>query len=176
VTALQDQYALPGWQIGQTWRIRLPFTEPPITANEARSKVAFWAQAKAKKEVAEAVLACVKAARVPPMERVAATLTWYAPDFIPRDPDGLYVMLKAVMDALTPPRAAIPKGTPTKTGTPRKKDQAAKLGAGIIRDDNALYVESVTCRILLGQADARVELELVPLAPLPPRPKAQRKR
>lgn len=148
-------------------RLRLPFTVPPVTANEARS--GHWGgQAREKKRVAQAVMAVVRQARVPALERIEFELIWYAPDFGTRDPDGLGVMGKAVLDALTPPRPAIPKGAPTAAGTPRKKPQAAKIGVGIIPDDNAQYVESVTYRILLGQADPRIEMVLRPLPGMPP--------
>lgn len=146
--------------------LRLPFTVPPVTANEVRQ--AHWTiQARAKIEVAEAVVEAARAAGVPPLERVAITLVWFAPDNGVRDCDGLYPMLKAAIDALTPARPAIPKGTPTRTGTPRKKAQAAKLGVGILPDDRAEIVESTTTRIVQADPDPRIELWLQPLPALP---------
>lgn len=145
--------------------LRLPFTRPPVTANEARGgQAAHWSkQNRAKREVAHAVVTVVRQARVPHLDRVAITLTWYAPDHHERDCDGLYPMLKAVIDALTPPQPAIPKGAPTKAGTPRKQPKAAKLGAGILDGDHAGIVESTTTRIVQGDADPRIELALHPL-------------
>lgn len=157
-----------------TYRVRLPFTAPPLTANDVR-QVHWTKQAGVKIEVAEAVVAAVTAAGIPPLPRCAITLEWYAPDYGTRDCDGMYPMLKAVVDALTPPRAAVAKGTPTKAGTPRKKAQAAKVGVGIIPDDNANYVASTTTAIVLGQPDPRIELLIDPLPPLPPRPTRPRR-
>jgi hypothetical protein len=155
--------------------IRLPFTRPPVTANEARGAAAHWTdQNTAKRTVAQAVLTLVRQARVPCLDRVAVTLTWYAPDYGTRDCDGLYPMLKAVLDALTPPQAAIPKGVLTKSGTPRQRPKAAKLGAGIIPDDHAGIVESTTTRIIQADPDPRIELTLHPLPALPPRPRRRR--
>lgn len=149
-------------------RLRLPFVRPPITANEARHAVHWGGQSTEKKRVAQAVMAVCRQARVPALERVAIEVTWFAPDFGVRDPDGLGPMGKAIIDALTPARPAIPKGAPTAAGTPRKVAQPAKIGAGIIPDDHAGYVESVTYRILLGQPDPRIELLLRPLPGMPP--------
>jgi hypothetical protein len=152
--------------------LRLPFTRPPVTANDARGHAAHWSsQNRAKREVARAVDAIVRQQRVPHLDRVAITLTWYAPDYLERDSDGLYPMLKAVIDALTPPEAAIPKGAPTKSGKPRERAKAAKLGAGILDGDHAGIVESTTTRIVQGDPDPRIELALHPLPPLPPRPR-----
>lgn len=162
-------------ELGVAYQVRLPFAAPPISANEARGAKAHWsAQRDAKRDVAQAVVACVRHARIPRLERCAVTLIWYAPDYGVRDADGMYLMLKAVLDALTPPQAPILAGTPTRAGTPRKKTRQAKLGAGIIRDDNAEVVPRTTTEILLGQSDPRIVLEIVPLPALPPRP-ARRK-
>lgn len=148
--------------------LRLPFARPPVTANEARNGTAHWRiQGKEKRTVEEAVVAVVQAAGIPHLDRCEIRLVWHAPGFIRRDCDGLYPMLKAVQDALTPPRAAIPKGTPTKRGTPRKTGQRAKVGAGIIDDDHAGIVIEASCRIEQGSADPRVELHLTALPPLP---------
>lgn len=149
------------------FRLRLPFVVPPITANDARRAAHWGGQAKEKKTVAHAVMAVVRQARVPMLERVEVELVWHAPDFGTRDPDGLGLMAKACLDALTPPRPAIPAGAPTKAGGKRKKAQAAKIGAGIIPDDNARYVEAVTLRILLGQPDPHIALILRPLPGMP---------
>ena len=149
--------------------LRLPFVAPPITANQARSASMHWAPEHAAKRLVEsAVIAVVKQARVPVLERVAITLTWYAPDYGRRDPDSLFPMLKAVIDALTPARPPKPKGSRTKAGKPREKSQPGKAGTGIIVDDHAGIVESTTTRILLGQPDPRIELRLDPLPGLPP--------
>lgn len=158
--------------------LRLPFARPPVTANEARSTAHWSKQHAAKVDVTEAVVRMIEADGVPPLDRVAVTLVWYSPDHGVRDCDGLYPMLKAVLDALTPPRPAIPKGAPTKAGTPRKKPQAAKLGAGIIPDDRAEIVASTTCRIVQADPDPRIELHLLALDPLegwaPPTPPTPR--
>lgn len=153
--------------------LRLPFDRPPILVNEGRN--GHWrARASSKQTVQAAVVAVIRHARVPQMDRMAVTITWHAPDYNVRDPDGLGEMLKACLDSCTPSRPAIAKGTPTQAGTPRKKAQAAKLGAGIIPDDNAVHVASVTMAIVLGSDDPRVELRLDPLPALPPRTKTAR--
>jgi hypothetical protein len=140
-----------------SWTIRLPFTEPPVSANDARR--GHWrGQWAAKITVEQAVATLVRAARVPVLERCAVELTWFVSDYGVRDDDGLYVMLKACRDALTPPRPGVPAGTLTKAGTPRKTAQRAKVGAGIIPDDNARYVESSRTAIVLGHPDPRMEL------------------
>jgi hypothetical protein len=158
-------------------RLRLPFVKPPITANEARHDAHWGGQAREKKVVAQAVMAVVRQARVPALERVAIELTWFAPDYGIRDPDGLaYPMGKAVIDALTPPRAAIPKGAPTKAGGRRKTALPAKIGAGIIPGDDARYVESVLYRIILADPDPRIELLLRPLPGMPPPPARKARR
>lgn len=141
----------------ESWTIRLPFTEPPVSANDARR--GHWrSQWAAKIEVEQAVAVLVRAARVPKLDRCALELTWYAPDYRVRDDDGLAILLKSVRDALTPPRPAVPAGTPTQAGTPRKKAQRAKIGAGIITDDSARYVESSRTAIVLGDPDPRIDL------------------
>lgn len=149
--------------------LRLPFTQPPVTANDARRAGHWSAHARPKRTVQEAVYVIARAERVPPMERVAVTLTWYRGDYGRCDPDGLAPMVKACIDALTPPRPALPKGSLTTAGTPRERAQAAKTGAGVLRDDDASVVESVTLRIVLGDPDPRVELHLLPLPPARPR-------
>ena len=149
--------------------IRLPYTSPPVSANQARSTAHWREQHRVKTAIAAAVVAAVRQAKTPTLQRVAVTLVWYAPDHKVRDCDGLYPMLKAVLDALTPPRPAIPPGARTLAGTPRKKPQAAKLGAGIIPDDRAEYVASTTTAIVQGADDPRLELHLQPLPALPAR-------
>lgn len=157
--------------------LRLPFTSPPVDANEARNgRANYHAQNRDKRTVAEAVVAVVRQARVPHLDRVMVHLVWHAPDYHVRDADGLGPMLKAVQDALTPPKDAILKGTPTAKGTPRKFTQRAKLGAGIIADDRASIVPTSATTIELGSDDPRIELHLYPLPPLPPRPPTPRRR
>lgn len=158
--------------------LRLPYTAPPVDANEARNGRGgnHYGQNRVKRDVAAAVVAVVKAARVPKLDRVIVQLVWHAPDYHVRDADGLAPMLKAVQDALTPPRDAIPKGAPTGAGTPRKKAQRAKLGAGVIVDDRASIVPTSATTIELGSDDPRIELHLYPLPPLPPRPPTPRRR
>lgn len=143
--------------------LRLPFTTPPLTTNEGRNGTGHWSgRAKAKKTVQDAVVAVGRAARVPAYHRVRVLLTWYAPDKGTRDPDGLSEMLKAVMDALTPPRPAVAAGTPTKAGGRRKKAQQAKTGLGIIPDDSARFVDLVAMRIVLDSPDPHIALRIEP--------------
>jgi hypothetical protein len=69
--------------------LRLPFTHPPLTANEARSRSNHWApQHRAKKEVEPAVIALCRHHKVPRFDRVAITLTWFVPDYQRRDCGG----------------------------------------------------------------------------------------
>ncbi|MDN5930794.1 MAG: hypothetical protein L0I24_06990, partial [Pseudonocardia sp.] len=130
-----------------------------MSTNDARR--GHWrSQWSAKIEVEQAVAVLVRAARVPKLDRCALDLTWYVRDYRVRDDDGLSVLLKSVRDALTPPRPAVPAGTPTQAGTPRKKAQRAKIGAGIIPDDSARYVASSTTAIVMGSDDPRIELTI----------------
>lgn len=143
----------------RSWTIRLPFVEPPVSTNDARR--GHWrSQWAAKIEVEHAVATCVRAAKVPPLERCALELTWYVPDYRVRDDDGLAVLFKAVRDALTPARPAVPAGTLTAAGTPRKRAQRAKQGAGIIPDDSARFVASSLTAIVMGSDDPRIELTI----------------
>lgn len=142
----------------QSWTLRLPFVKPPVSANDARDARHWGSQWAAKIAVEQAVVAVVKQAGIPPLPRCAVEVIWYAKDYGVRDDDGLYVMLKAARDALCPPKPAVPAGTLTKAGTPRKKAQRAKVGAGIIPDDSARYVESSRTAIVLGDPDPRIEL------------------
>jgi hypothetical protein len=137
---------------------RLPFTVPPMTANEARSGAGHWSkQSDAKKLVAEAVYTIVKAS--PPIvdgiTRCAATLTWYAPDYGRRDCGALSVMMKACLDALAPGRPAY---VTTRNG--KRKTVPATLGLGIIPDDSANVVVSETLAIVQGSADPRIVLRI----------------
>lgn len=144
----------------QSWTIRLPFTEPPVSTNDARAAKHWGSQWEAKIQVGQAVALLVRQAKVPPLPRCAVELIWYVPDYRVRDDDSLFVMLKAARDALTPARPAVPAGTPTKAGTPRKKAQRAKVGAGIVLDDSARYVASSTTAIVMGSDDPRIELTI----------------
>lgn len=156
--------------------LRLPFERPPLLTNEARSASGHWGEAAAKKIVAHAVVAVARKARVPALERVAITLTWYVIGYGVHDPDSLTTMAKAATDALTPPRPAVARGALTKSGGRRKKAQAAKLGVGIIPDDNARFVASSTVCVVLGATDQRVELRLDPLPGIViPPPRARRR-
>lgn len=141
----------------------LPFTAPPVTANEARNGTKGWRQqAAAKREVAAAVMAALVERRVQPMARVRFTLTWYAPDRGTRDPDGLFPMLKACIDACTPPRDPIPLSEPTKAGRERKRAHPGKAGVGIIADDHAGHVASCTTAIVLADPHPRIEFRIDP--------------
>lgn len=142
-----------------SWTLRLPFAEPPVSTNDARR--GHWrSQWSAKIDVEHAVTTLVRAAKVPPLERCALELTWHVRDYRVRDDDSLGVLLKAVRDALTPSRPAVPAGTLTGAGTPRKRAQRAKQGAGIIPDDSARYVASSTTAIVMGSDDPRIELTI----------------
>lgn len=144
----------------ESWTLRLPFSEPPVSANDARRAGHWGAQASAKIQVGQAVATLVRQAGIPVLPRCAVELTWYVADYRTRDDDGLFVMLKSARDALTPPRPAVPAGTPTQAGTPRRKAQRAKIGAGIITDDSARYIESSRTAIVLGDPDPRIELTI----------------
>lgn len=145
--------------------LRLPFTHPPLTMNEARSTVGHWSgEHDAKRTVQAAVANMLRSQRVPTIAgKIRVTLTWYVGDRRRVDPDSLGPMLKACLDGMTPYRPPILKGSRTRAGTARKKAQAAKLGAGIIPDDHAGIVESVTMRIVLSSRDPRIELLIEPL-------------
>jgi len=147
------------------WILRLPFDRPPITANEARSASGHWGgEARAKKLVQSATVNVVRHARVPLLNIVRVTLTWHAPDRGTRDCGSLSPMMKAAVDALTPPRAALLAGTRTKSGGIRKTTREAKIGAGIIVRDDASIVVSETLAIVLADPDPRIMLRIDPVA------------
>lgn len=148
----------------RSWLLTLPFERPPVTANDARNTAGWRAESAGKRLVAQAVVVAVRQAQVPALARCAVTVTWHAPDRQTRDSDGLGPFAKAAIDALTPPRDAVPKGTPLKSGKGvRQKAAPAKLGAGIIADDHAGIVEAVTLRIVQASPPARLELLIVAL-------------
>ena len=86
-----------------TWELRLPWTTPPLSANDRR----HWrAQAARVKEVRDYVRAAAWnsefTGRPAPhlAERVAVTLTYYPRDRRRRDADNLVPTLKACCDGL----------------------------------------------------------------------------
>ena len=82
----------------RTWEIRLPWTAPPLTLNGRE----HW---RAKAEKVASVRAAVHLAagpghRIPAMERVEVTLTYYPRDKRRRDADNLVATLKACCDGI----------------------------------------------------------------------------
>lgn len=77
----------------------LPLRRPPLSSNEAR-RAHYQVQAKAKKEVAEAVFLRAKEQGIKDLAPSTITVVWFAPDRRKRDNDSLCVLLKAAKDAL----------------------------------------------------------------------------
>jgi hypothetical protein len=146
-----------------TTRLVLPFASPPLTANDARRSGHWSEQSRAKAEVAAAVIAVGRAARVPVYEACTVTLIWYTGDRITRDCDGLFPMLKACLDALTPARMPIPAGVPLPSGGRRKRAHPGKPGLGVIADDNCSIVRRTSTEIRLASPPARLELIIEPV-------------
>jgi hypothetical protein len=144
--------------------LRLPFDRPPLTTNEARAASGWGPEHRAKKLVQSATYRVVRHARVPRLQQVRITLTWYTRDRHTRDCGLLFPMAKAAIDALTPPRPPLLAGTRTKSGGTRKTTREAKIGAGVIAADDAGVVISETLAIVLADPDPRIELRIDPVA------------
>ena len=71
-----------------------------MTANQQRQ--AHWTKVRqAKADVEQLVWAVVKQSKIQPVDGlVSIRLVWFAPDARERDSDGLYPMMKAVVDGL----------------------------------------------------------------------------
>lgn len=114
------------------YRLVLPFTRPPLSSNETRSRHHWSTQREAKAVVEKAVWAVAKQQRVPRLEVCTVGLVWYPPNHRKRDPDSLFPMAKAAIDGLTL--------------------------AGVLLGDDGCYVAGVLCWIGGVARPARIEL------------------
>lgn len=77
--------------------LKLPWTRPPLTANQRHS----WPErARLTKEIRETVAWLAKAARIPAGEHLTVKLVWAPGDRRNRDEDNAWPTLKACCDAL----------------------------------------------------------------------------
>jgi hypothetical protein len=116
------------------YRLLLPYSRPPLTSNEARSRHHWSTQRAAKVEVQRAVWALAKQARIPRLELCTVCLTWYPPDRRRRDGGSLWPMMKAAVDGL--------------------------VSAGVLEDDDSQHVAGELCRIGAPSQPARIELAI----------------
>ena len=81
------------------WTIRLHYPRPPkgLSANDR----AHWAvKHAATQEVRYEVMAKVRAARIPALDRIAVDVEWIVPDRRRRDSDNAAPLLKAIYDGI----------------------------------------------------------------------------
>lgn len=114
---------------GQCWLIDLPYTAPPLTANQRL----HWApKAELVKQIRGDVATLARSKRLPlGLDRIEVTLHWQAPDRRRRDSDNLYPTLKACIDGLR--------------------------DAGVVVDDDSTRVTS-NCVVHEGPADPTLYL------------------
>jgi crossover junction endodeoxyribonuclease RusA len=107
-----------------------------MTSNEQRR--AQWHQVRtAKSRTATDVAWHAKAAKLPKLSGpVRVTVTWWAPNAHRRDPDSLGPWTKAALDAL--------------------------VAIGVLADDSARYVLSVTQQIRVDRDNPRITITLEP--------------
>lgn len=80
-------------------RIVTPFPRPPMSANDQR-RAHYHQQAKAKREVGDAVAWLAKSQGLHGLPPCIVTVIWYAPDRRRRDTDSLGFFLKSALDGL----------------------------------------------------------------------------
>lgn len=110
-----------------------PFKRPPITANEAKG-AHYHAEAKAKRQVADVVMALAKRQGIKDLRESIITVTWYAPDKRRRDNDSLSPFLKATKDAL--------------------------VTVGVWPDDHCFWVVEDRMSVKLDRSNPRIEILL----------------
>lgn len=122
------------WSQGmpRVWTVPLPFERPPLTTNEARSRAHYHRQHDAKQTVEDAVVICLRQAKVPRLEQCCVKLVWHRKNKATIDADALTFMAKACLDGMKQ--------------------------AGVIKDDNAGVVPESACRVIIGDPPARIEL------------------
>lgn len=90
------------------WLVRLPYRVPPLTLNQRQ----HWAaKARATRRVRADTALVLRAARVPPCERIVVQLGYTPRDRRRRDTDNLVATLKAVADAVVD-AGIVPDDTP----------------------------------------------------------------
>lgn len=120
-----------------THTLTLPWSRPPSTSNDQRRRGHWSQQAAAKREVTDGVAWLARIQHLPRMRRVAVMVTWWPPDRRRRDTDGLAPFVKACLDGI--------------------------VQAGVLEDDHAGIVPSVTLRVGPTDKPGRLELELAEL-------------
>lgn len=110
----------------RSWLLELPQTKP-MSLND---RMIWPVKAKVTKEYVDTTIVLAKAAKIPALERCSVLLVYGPRDTRTRDPLNLVQTLKAVEDGL--------------------------VRAGVVPDDNPLYVESVMPVVLeKGPANSR---------------------
>lgn len=119
-----------------TYSVDIPCLKPLMTSNEQRR--AQWHQVRtAKSRTATDVAWHAKAAKLPNLSGpVRVTVTWWAPNGRRRDPDSLGPWTKAALDAL--------------------------VSIGVLADDSARHVLSVTQQIRVDRDNPRITITLEP--------------
>lgn len=103
----------------RTWRIYLPYTLPPLTANQRL----HWAKrARITRQIRKETALLCKASKLPSLQRVKARIVYIPRDRRRRDPSNLMPTQKAAIDGL--------------------------VTAGIIRDDDPRYLEELMPNIV----------------------------
>lgn len=115
----------------RAWRVRLPYTSPPLSANQ---RLHPMARHRLVHDVRADVATLCRV--LPKLERVAVELHYVPRDRRRRDEENLAPLLKACIDALTPSR---------------RTRKGVAPGAGVIPDDTPAHVVSATCH--LGEPD-----------------------
>jgi crossover junction endodeoxyribonuclease RusA len=112
-----------------TWRIELPYSMPPLSLNQRM----HWARkAKLTQQVRDDTKILVRAANIPPQERVAICLHYIPKDRRRRDPLNLVATLKAVEDGCVD-AGLIPDDTPTFSEPTMPIIDEPNTGKGLMR-------------------------------------------
>ncbi len=88
---------LPASSRGTTYRLVLPWTRPPLTANQ---RLHHHEEARLKRETRETVAWLATTAKIPAGNHITAQLVWAPGDHKKRDEDNLYPTFKVCCDAL----------------------------------------------------------------------------
>lgn len=123
--------------VTREWMLKLPWEKPPMSLNDRDH---HRVKARKTKDIRETVGWVLRAAHIPPLERVRVQMVWTVPDRIRRDEDNPAATLKAVCDAF--------------------------VDVGVVPDDVPKFMEKLTTRIEYAEGVRSVTLHIVELAPL----------
>lgn len=94
--------------MAEAWTIRLPYQRPPLSANQ---RLHWAAKARLTREIRRDSALLIRAAGVPPCERVKVRVLWCVADRRRRDPSNVMPTQKAVVDGLVD-AGVVPDDTP----------------------------------------------------------------